>query len=113
MDDDEDEESNSTPIYGRVNFLAIINAVLRSSNSADLVKRLDLLDASYWIALRQEVYYALRRGYSPQMMEPPVAWDDISAQNKLVIHASQVAKWLYDDRSEAEWRKCSCSCCMV
>ncbi|KAH6880790.1 hypothetical protein B0T10DRAFT_495245 [Thelonectria olida] len=111
IDHDEDEEStssdpvNSTPIYGRVNFLAILNAVLRSSNSADLVKRLDLLDASYWIALRQEVYYALRRGYSPQMMEPPVGWDDISPENKLVIHTSQVAKWLYDDRSEAEWQR--------
>lgn len=111
MDDDEDEEAatsdavHSTPIYGRVNFLAILNAVLRSSNSADLVKRLDLLDASYWIALRQEVYYALRRGYSPQMMEPPVGWDEISAENKLVIHTCQVARWLYDDRSESEWRE--------
>ncbi|KAI5459599.1 hypothetical protein BGZ63DRAFT_254965 [Mariannaea sp. PMI_226] len=110
-DEDEDEEStstdpvNSTPIYGRVNFLAILNAVLRSSNSADLVKRLDLLEASYWIALRQEVYYALRRGYSPQMMEPPVDWADISPENKLVLHTSQVAKWLYDDKSETEWQR--------
>lgn len=114
MEDEDDEETNmgdadgeynSTPIYGRVNFLAILNAVLRSSNSADLVQRLDLLNASYWIALRQEVYFALRKGYSPQMVEPPVEWADISPENKLVIHTSQVAKWRFDDRSETEWRE--------
>ncbi|KAF7557546.1 hypothetical protein G7Z17_g551 [Cylindrodendrum hubeiense] len=114
MEDEDDEESNlgnpdgeynSTPIYGRVNFLAILNAVLRSSNSAELVHRLDLLNASYWIALRQEVYFALRKGYAPQMVEPPVEWADISPENKLVIHTSQVAKWRFDDKSEAEWHR--------
>ncbi|KAH7157326.1 hypothetical protein B0J13DRAFT_541523 [Dactylonectria estremocensis] len=115
MEDEDDEESglddsgggeyNSTPIYGRVNFLAILNAVLRSSNSADLVQRLDLLNASYWIALRQEVYFALRKGYAPQMVEPPVEWADISPENKLVIHTSQVAKWRFDGRSETEWQR--------
>ncbi|KAK7414258.1 hypothetical protein QQX98_006855 [Neonectria punicea] len=107
MDDEEDDEdsADSTRIYGRVNFLAILNTVLRTSNSRDLVKRLDLLDASYWIALRQEVYFALRKGYSPQMVEPPVEWADISPENKLVIHTNQVAKWHFDDRSEAEWQR--------
>ncbi|KAH6981690.1 hypothetical protein BKA56DRAFT_584309 [Ilyonectria sp. MPI-CAGE-AT-0026] len=114
MEDEDDEETNmgdangeysSTQIYGRVNFLAILNEVLRSSNSADLVQRLDLLNASYWIALRQEVYFALRKGYSPQMVEPPVEWADISPENKLVIHTSQVAKWRFDGRSETEWQR--------
>lgn len=114
MEDEDDEENNmgdadgdynSTPIYGRVNFLAILNEVLRSSNSADLVQRLELLNASYWIALRQEIYFALRKGYSPQMVEPPVEWADISPENKLVIHTSQVAKWRFDGRSETEWRE--------
>ncbi|KAK7428294.1 hypothetical protein QQZ08_005191 [Neonectria magnoliae] len=104
-EDDEDSADSSTRIYGRVNFLAILNTVLRSSNSRDLVKRLDLLNASYWIALRQEVYFALRKGYSPQMVEPPVEWADISPENKLVIHTNQVAKWHFNDRSEAEWQR--------
>ncbi|RSM09154.1 hypothetical protein CEP52_004308 [Fusarium oligoseptatum] len=106
MDDEEDDDSTAdAPMDERVNFLAILNAVLRSLTSDDLVHHRELLNASYWIALRQEVYYALRRGYSPQMVEPPAEWADISPANKLIFHTSQVTKWLFEDKSETGWQR--------
>ncbi|RSL55367.1 hypothetical protein CEP54_009445 [Fusarium duplospermum] len=106
MDDEEDDDSTAdAPMDERVNFLGILNAVLRSLTSDDLVHHRELLNASYWIALRQEVYYALRRGYSPQMVEPPAEWADISPANKLIFHTSQVTKWLFEDKSETGWQR--------
>lgn len=89
----------------RVNFLAIINAVVRSSHSEGLFHRRGLFDAAYWMAVRQEVYYALTRRQSPQMLLFPALWQDANTANKIVMHTAQVAKWLWDDKSEPEWRK--------
>ncbi|KAJ4030839.1 hypothetical protein NW761_013417 [Fusarium oxysporum] len=103
-DEDEDPALDTRPDEG-VNFLAILNAVLRSLTSDDLINRRELLIASYWVALRQEVYYALRKGYPAQMVEPPAEWSDISPANRIVFHTSQVTKWLFDDKSESGWHK--------
>ncbi|KAF4436572.1 hypothetical protein F53441_13210 [Fusarium austroafricanum] len=106
LDDEEDEETTTDPrSHEVVNFLAILNAVLRSLTADDLINRRELLIASYWVALRQEVYYALRKGYPAQMVEPPAEWSDISPANRLVFHTSQVTKWLFDNKSEAGWQK--------
>ncbi|KAF5586975.1 ARCA-like protein [Fusarium pseudoanthophilum] len=107
-DEDEDPALDTRPDEG-VNFLAILNAVLRSLTSDDLINRRELLIASYWVALRQEVYYALRKGYPAQMVEPPAEWSDISPANRIVFHTSQVTKWLFDDKSESGWRESSIS----
>lgn len=107
-DEDEDPALDTRPDEG-VNFLAILNAVLRSLTSDDLINRRELLIASYWVALRQEVYYALRKGYPAQMVEPPAEWSDISPANRIVFHTSQVTKWLFDDKSESGWREWSLS----
>lgn len=104
-DEDDDPVLDARPDEG-VNFLAILNAVLRSLTSDDLINRRELLIASYWVALRQEVYYALRKGYPAQMVEPPAEWSDISPANRIVFHTSQVTKWLFDDKSESGWREC-------
>jgi hypothetical protein len=106
LDDEEEEDSSiETRLDGGVNFLGILNAVLRSLTSDDLVHHRELLSASFWVALRQEVYYALRKGYPPQMVEPPSEWADISPANKLVFHTRQVTRWLFEDKSEEGWRK--------
>ena len=120
IEEDEDETDYSASIdesnphsytHERVNFLAVINAAVRSSHSEDLFHRRDLFNAAYWIAVRQEVYYAFTRKQSPQMFLAPTLWQDASTSNKMIIHASQVAKWLWDDRSEHEWRKLTeCLC---
>ncbi|KAJ4317233.1 hypothetical protein N0V84_007452 [Fusarium piperis] len=104
-DEGDDDNAADAPMDEQVNFLAILNAVLRSLTSDDLAHHRELLNASYWIALRQEVYYALRRGYSPQMVEPPAEWADISPANKLIFHTSQATKWLFEDRSETGWQR--------
>ncbi|KAF9772552.1 hypothetical protein IL306_009744 [Fusarium sp. DS 682] len=106
LDDEDDEDSSvDTRLDEGVNFLAILNAVLRSLTSDDLINRRELLIASYWVALRQEVYYALRKGYPAQMVEPPAEWSDISPANRLIFHTSQATKWLFDDKSESGWHK--------
>ncbi|KAL4724321.1 hypothetical protein ACLX1H_008934 [Fusarium chlamydosporum] len=101
--DDQDTDAG-TELDEGVNFLAILNAVLRSLTADDLSHRRELLNASYWIALRQEVYYALLKGYPPQIVEPPAEWVDISPANKLVSHTNQVTKWLFGDKSETGWQ---------
>ncbi|KAG4284453.1 hypothetical protein FPRO06_08832 [Fusarium proliferatum] len=103
-DEDEDPALDTRPDEG-VNFLAILNAVLRSLTSDDLANRRELLIASYWVALRQEVYYALREGYPAQMVDPPAEWSDISPANRIVFHTSQVTKWLFGNKSESGWHK--------
>ncbi|KAL3426594.1 ArcA-like protein [Phlyctema vagabunda] len=115
MEDDEDDinlseslEGPDTPAYpqNRGNFLAIINTVVRSSYSEDLFRRQGLFSAAYWIALRQEVYYAFTRGQSPQMiLLPSTLWQDATIVNKMIMHTAQVAKWFRTDKSEQEWRK--------
>ncbi|KAG5664951.1 hypothetical protein KAF25_008685 [Fusarium avenaceum] len=105
LDEEEEDLSIEPRLDGGVNFLAILNAVLRSLTSDDLVRRRELLSASFWVALRQEVYFALRKGFPPQMVEPPAEWADISPANKLVLHTRQVTKWLFEDKSESGWQK--------
>ncbi|KAM0281504.1 hypothetical protein ACHAO9_010666 [Fusarium lateritium] len=105
LDDEEEEDSIETRLDEGVNFLAILNAVLRSLTSDDLVHHGELLSASFWVAVRQEVYYALSKGYPHQMVEPPSEWADISPANKLVFHTRQVTRWLFEDKSESGWRK--------
>lgn len=93
------------PPLERVNFLAIINAVVRSSQPQSLVDdgQASLFHAAYWMAVRQEVFYAFIRRQTPQMWLEKSAWDAASLVNKTVMHASQVAKWLWEDKSEDEW----------
>lgn len=83
----------------RVNFLSVINAVLRTSRFEDFFKDSELLKASYWVALRQEVYYALSKGHTPQMAESPQQWDVVSPANRLIVHTSRVAGWLANGKS--------------
>ena len=114
MEEEEDDINYSSGTDGnnvdnhtheRVNFLAIENAVVRSSHLEGVFHRQGLLNAAYWIALRQEVYYSFTRKHSPQMLLAPALWLGASTVNKMVMHAAQVAKWLWDDNSEHEWRK--------
>lgn len=103
--DDEHEHDVSLTAPRRVNFLSIINSVLRSSNPEDLYDRSELLSASYWIAFRQDIYFALRKGHAPELVEIPKHWDKVSPVNKLIIHSSMVARWLFNDRSAEGWCK--------
>ncbi|KAH0494764.1 hypothetical protein TgHK011_008353 [Trichoderma gracile] len=87
----------------QVNFLPIINAVLRSSASQALFGRRSLIQAAYWMALRQEIYHSFTRKQPPQLFPSPDLWHSASKANKTVMHTVQVAKWRWEDGSEREW----------
>ncbi|KAL6874841.1 hypothetical protein J3F83DRAFT_759574 [Trichoderma novae-zelandiae] len=87
----------------QVNFLPIINAILRSSASQALFGRRSLIQAAYWMALRQEIYHSFTRKHPPQLFPSPDLWHSASKANKTVMHTVQVAKWRWEDGSEREW----------
>ncbi|KAK9446242.1 ARCA-like protein [Metarhizium brunneum] len=89
----------------QVNFLAIIDAVLRSPPSQSVFGRRSLMQAAYWMALRQEIYHSFTRLEAPQLILPPEFWHSASRANKTVMHLVQVAKWKWGDGSEHEWAR--------
>lgn len=107
IDDEEDQEQernqrrNAKP---QVNFLAIIDAVLRSPPSRTLFGRRSLIQAAYWMAVRQELYHSFTKRHPPKMILDPEYGHGASKANKIVLHTAQVAKWRWADGSEQEWR---------
>jgi hypothetical protein len=93
------EENDLVAVGARVNFLSVINAVLRTSRFEDFFRDSELLKASYWVALRQEIYYALSKGRAPEMAVSPQGWDVVSPANRLIVHTSEVAGWLFNGKS--------------
>jgi hypothetical protein len=85
------------------NFLPIVNAFLRSPPSQSLFGRRGLIRASYWMALRQEIYHSFTRRQAPQMVLAADYWASASNANKAVMHTVQVAKWRWGDGTEQEW----------
>ncbi|KAF4463977.1 hypothetical protein FALBO_9173 [Fusarium albosuccineum] len=107
--DDEEEEARSDNENGgpraekQVNFLAIIDAVLRSPPSQTLFGRRSLIQAAYWMAVRQELYHSFTKRHPPKMILDPEYGLGASKANKIVLHTAQVAKWRWADGSEQEW----------
>ncbi|KAG5921546.1 hypothetical protein E4U42_005803 [Claviceps africana] len=87
----------------QVNFLAIIDAVLRSPPSQSVFGQRSLMQAAYWMALRQEIYHSFTRLQAPQLILPPEFWHIASPANKSVMHLVQVAKWKWGSSSPTEW----------
>lgn len=114
-DDGEDRQGSPGESPGesrpkhQVNFLAIIDAVLRSAPSQTLFGRRSLIQAAYWMAVRQEIFHSFTRRHPPQMTLEPEYGQGASKANKIVLHTAQVAKWRLSDRSEQEWREFSAS----
>ncbi|WAO93344.1 Hypothetical protein NCS54_01088800 [Fusarium falciforme] len=110
--DDEEEEARSDSQVDenegprskeQVNFLAIIDAVLRSPPSQTLFGRRSLIQAAYWMAVRQELYHSFTKRHPPKMILDPEYGRGASRANKIVLHTAQVAKWRWADGSEQEW----------
>ncbi|KAL6915458.1 hypothetical protein FSST1_006953 [Fusarium sambucinum] len=87
----------------QVNFLAIIDAVLRSPPSRTLFGRRSLIQAAYWMAVRQELYHSFTKRHPPKMVLDAEYGLGASKANKIVLHTAQVAKWRWADGSEQEW----------
>lgn len=112
--DDEDDGSeypdnlatfNPQSVKTQINFLPIIDAVLRSPPSQSLFRQRTLIQAAYWMALRQEIYHSFTKRQAPQMILAADYWTDASSQNKAVMHTVQVMKWRWGDGSEEEWNR--------
>ena len=97
------EEIDNQEDEPQVNFLAIIDAVLRSPPSQVVFGRRSLMQAAYWMALRQEIFHSFTRWEAPQLILPEEFWQSASKANKTVMHIVQVAKWRWGDSPEAEW----------
>ncbi|KAI6778574.1 uncharacterized protein J7T54_003325 [Emericellopsis cladophorae] len=107
-DDGDDHVSHlhfleSAPTKPQINFLPIIDAVLRSPPSQSLFGRRGLIRAAYWMALRQEIYHSFTRRQAPQMILAADYWPSASSANKAVMHTVQVVKWRWGNGSEQEW----------
>ncbi|KAH6889423.1 hypothetical protein B0T10DRAFT_404485, partial [Thelonectria olida] len=87
----------------QVNFLAIIDAVLRSASSQSLFGRRTLIQAAYWMAVRQEIFHSFTRRHPPQLIIEPEYGLGASKANQIVLHTAQVAKWRWSAGSEKEW----------
>lgn len=113
--DDEDEEDDDYHMTGddeylhekQINFMPIINAVLRDPASQAMFGHRSLIQAAYWFALRQEIYHSFTRRKPPQLDLPPEYWQGASNVNKTVMHTVQVAKWHWGRGTDDEFCKCS------
>ncbi|KAK2749359.1 arca-like protein [Colletotrichum kahawae] len=105
MDPEEAQSATSSDFgngIGNVNFLDITKAILRAAPS----RWSGLLSAVYWVAVRQEIYFALTLERSPQISaQPPDLDRDTCFANKLIWFMSEVAKWKMGERSGAEWER--------
>ncbi|KAF4854838.1 hypothetical protein CGCSCA4_v001447 [Colletotrichum siamense] len=105
MDPEEAQSATSSDFgngIGNVNFLDITKAILRAAPS----RWSGLLSAVYWVAVRQEIYFALTLERSPQISaQPPDLDRDTCFANKLIWFMSEVAKWKMGERSGTEWER--------
>ncbi|PHH62100.1 hypothetical protein CDD81_7593 [Ophiocordyceps australis] len=87
----------------KVNFLAIIDSVLRSLPTDAVFGGRSLMQASYWMALRQEIYNSFTRKEPPRLILPLYFWHISSGANKIVMHLVQAAQWRWGGGSDTEY----------
>lgn len=103
------EEREETPREGGVqsNFLQITDVVLRSEGARSLIERSDLIQAAYWMALRQEIFQSFTKRQAPKLVLSEDHWKGASKVNKAVMHTVQVMRWRWGDEQShtmEEWR---------
>jgi hypothetical protein len=107
--EEEEIEEGETDIepyaHQRVNFLAVTQAIIDTMISSPVGQ--SLATAAYWIAVRQEIYYALTRERAPRMTFGHDDWNSVSVANTLIMYAGEVTKWCWGDKSSPEWSKLS------
>ncbi|KAJ5269519.1 hypothetical protein N7497_009738 [Penicillium chrysogenum] len=103
MEEETEEGETGNHADERVNFLAITQTIVDTLISTPLHH--SLATAAYWIAIRQEVYYALTRQRAPQFRFSSERWQNASVANTMIIFASEVAKWRWGAKQPQEWEK--------
>ncbi|CAI7671763.1 unnamed protein product [Penicillium palitans] len=103
MEEEMEEGEIGNHVYEGVNFLAITQTIIDTMISTPLDH--SLATASYWIAIRQEVYYALTRQRAPQVRFDLEGSRKTSVANTMIVFASEVAKWRWGLKHPQEWEK--------
>ncbi|CRL27723.1 unnamed protein product [Penicillium camemberti] len=103
MEEEMEEGEIGNHVYEGVNFLAITQTIIDTMISTPLDH--SLATASYWIAIRQEVYYALTRQRAPQVRFDLEGSRKTSVANTMIVFASEVAKWRWGLKQPQEWEK--------
>ncbi|KAL4863651.1 hypothetical protein BDV12DRAFT_189542 [Aspergillus spectabilis] len=85
-----------------VNFLAITQTIIYSMISSSQ-GRSSLATAAYWIAIRQEVYYALTRRRVLGVEFTTEDWNHANPANMMIMHAGEVTKWCWGSKSSDEY----------
>lgn len=103
MEEEMEEGEIGNHVYEGVNFLAITQTIIDTMISTPLDHSLGT--AAYWIAIRQEVYYALTRQRAPQVRFDLEGSRHTSVANTMIVFASEVAKWRWGLKQPQEWGK--------
>ncbi|KAE8142214.1 hypothetical protein BDV38DRAFT_278386 [Aspergillus pseudotamarii] len=103
IEEEEEEIDSSTGARDQqpVNFLAIIQAIIETTVS--IPTHHSFANAVFWIAIRQEIYYALAMQRLPRMKPDQDKRQGASAANKLILFAGDVTRWWLGDRSPLDW----------
>ncbi|KAL4757926.1 uncharacterized protein BDW70DRAFT_152961 [Aspergillus foveolatus] len=102
----ENAGEGDSPTERQVNFLAITQTIIQAMiSSSSLLQRSPLAVAAYWIAIRQEVYYALTRKRAPCLTFTAQDWESATVANKMIMHAGEVTKWCWGDRNLSEYER--------
>ncbi|KAJ6014885.1 hypothetical protein N7540_009476 [Penicillium herquei] len=64
-----------------------------------------LATASYWITVRQEIYYALTREATPHLRFDADLWQNPSVASNMILFTGQVAKWRWGQQLPDEWAR--------
>ncbi|KAL4733488.1 hypothetical protein BDV11DRAFT_175635 [Aspergillus similis] len=106
VDAEDAGEGDDSPRQEQVNFLAITQTIIQAMiSSSSPLQRSPLAVAAYWIAIRQEVYYALTRKRAPCLTFTAQDWESGTVANKMIMHAGEVTKWCWGDRNLSEYER--------
>ncbi|KAL4816680.1 hypothetical protein BDW67DRAFT_190705 [Aspergillus spinulosporus] len=102
----ENAGEGDSPRQEQVNFLAITQSIIQTMiSSSSPLQRSPLAVAAYWIAIRQEVYYALTRKRAPCLTFTAQDWESGTVANKMIMHAGEVTRWCWGDRTLSEYER--------
>lgn len=104
MEEEMEESEVQSAQRGAVNFLAITHTIIDSMSPSPL--DCSLATATYWITVRQEIYFALTREAVPHLRFDADRWVNVSIANTMIMFSGQVATWRWGNKSAQEWSEC-------
>ncbi|KAL4971592.1 hypothetical protein BDW66DRAFT_164977 [Aspergillus desertorum] len=94
MEEELDETGTETPEAGTVSFLTITQSIIQTMiSTSSPLQQSPLAVAAYWIAIRQEVYYALTRKRVPCLAFAAQDWKSAAVANM----------WCWGDKTFSEY----------